>query len=186
MPVTIVLAVPRTTSAAALRLRPWRSQDLLSLLAAHRDPSLRQWLTTPLVEDADARDWLDAQAAGWAAGTRFSFAIVADDGAGVLLGHVMVRILDAGVGTVGYWTAAHARGRGVAARALATLSWWALEDQDMTDLTRLDLVHAEDNHASCRVAEKCGFALRELLPAAPPAHPGAAHRHIRTGAEEYR
>jgi hypothetical protein len=63
--VTIILSVPQTESAAALRLRPWRSDDLPSLVAAHRDPVLRRWLVTSLVNEADARRWLDAQAAGW-------------------------------------------------------------------------------------------------------------------------
>jgi hypothetical protein len=47
-------------------------------------------------------------------------------------------------------------------------------------LTRLDLLHAENNPAFCRVARKCGYVLRELLPPAPPAFPARGHRHVRT------
>lgn len=50
---TVVLPVPETESAVALRLRPWRATDLPALLAAHRDPALRRWLATSL----DPRPW---------------------------------------------------------------------------------------------------------------------------------
>jgi len=177
---TIVLSVPPTESAVALRLRPWRFDDLPALIAAHRDPELRRRLFTTLTDEADARRWLDAQAAGWAAATRFSFAVVAGGEDGSPLGHAVVTPGTAGVAEVGYWTAAPARGRGVAARALETLSRWALETQDLVPLTRLELLHASGNAASCRVAVKCGYALHDVLPAAPPTYPTSGHRHIRT------
>jgi RimJ/RimL family protein N-acetyltransferase len=174
---TITLSVPGTESAAALTLRPWRSDDLPALLAAHRDPALRRWLATSLVTETDAQRWLDAQAVGWATTTRFSFAVVADDDTPPI-GHAVVKVGTAGVAEVGYWTAAAVRGQGIAARALDTLSWWAL-GQDLVRLTRLDLLHAKDNRASCRVAEKCGYLLHDELPAAPPAFPHIGHRHVR-------
>jgi RimJ/RimL family protein N-acetyltransferase len=175
--VTISLSVPRAGSAAALRLRPWRPDDLPALVAAHRDPELRRRLLTSLADEADARRWLDAQAAGWDSATRFSFAVVAEDDAP--FGHIGVKVGTAGVAEVGYWTAARFRGRGIAARALETASRWALRTH-LVRLTRLDLLHAEDNVASCRVAEKCGYVLHDLLPAAPPAFPARGHRHVRT------
>lgn len=174
---TIILPVPPTGAAPALRLRPWQLDDLPALLAAHRDPLLRRWLATSLTDAAEARQWLDAQAAGWATATRFSFAVVAD--ADAPLGHVVVKVGSAGAAEVGYWTAAHARGLGIAARATDTVSHWALDTQDEVALTRLELVHAAGNHSSCRVAVKCGYALRDLLPAAPPAFPADGHRHVR-------
>ncbi|WP_378730671.1 GNAT family N-acetyltransferase [Nocardia brasiliensis] len=73
MSVTITLSVPQRDSAAAIRLRPWRLDDLPSLVAAHRDPELHRWLTTSLVDEANARDWLAVQAVGWADATRFSY-----------------------------------------------------------------------------------------------------------------
>ncbi|SFR25398.1 Protein N-acetyltransferase, RimJ/RimL family [Lentzea waywayandensis] len=170
---TIALPVPAT----ALLLRPWQSDDLPALLAAHRDPVLRRRLAAPLTGDAEARRWLDAQATGWARATRFSFAVVADDRSP--LGHVVVKVGSGGTAEVGYWTAAHARGRGIASRAVDTLSQWALDVQDMVALTRLDLIHAVDNHPSCRVAVRCGYVLHELLPASPPAFPTEGHRHVR-------
>lgn len=178
--VTITLSVPKTESAVALRLRPWRLDDLRALLTAHRDPVLRRRLVTWLADEADARQWLDAQASGWASATRFSFAVVADEDDNPPIGHVVVKVGTACVAEVGYWTAAEVRGQGIAARALDTASRWALGTQDLVRLTRLDLLHAKDNRASCRVAEKCGYLLHDLLPAAPPAFPDSGHRHVRT------
>ncbi|MGW4396842.1 GNAT family N-acetyltransferase [Amycolatopsis nivea] len=172
---TVLLPIPRT----ALRLRPWRPRDRQALVDAHRDPLLRRRLTTCLANDAEARRWLDAQAYGWDSATQFSFAVVADDD--MPIGHVVVKVRDAGTAEVGYWTAAQARGRGIAAQALETTSRWALDTQQFVRLSRLDLLHAEDNAASCRVAEKCGYGLAELLPPAPPDFPVSGHRHVRTG-----
>ncbi|MEV6239164.1 GNAT family N-acetyltransferase [Lentzea sp. NPDC051838] len=164
----VVLSVPESP----LRLRPWGLDDLPALVEAHRDPQLRRWLATSLAGEAEARQWLDVQEAGWADATRFSFAVVEADLPP--LGHVVVK---AGSAEVGYWTAAHARGRGIAAQAVETVSTWALETQK---LAQLSLLHAVGNEASCRVAEKCGFVLHELVPASPPAFPNDAHRHVRT------
>jgi RimJ/RimL family protein N-acetyltransferase len=177
---TITLSVPRTESAVALRLRPWRLDDMSALLTAHRDPAMRRWLTTSLADEADVRQWLEAQDAGWASSTRFSFAVVAEDDDTPPVGHVVVKVGTAGVAEVGYWTTAAVRGQGIAARALDTVSRWALGTRNPVRLTRLDLLHVQDNRASCRVAEKCGFLLHDLRPAAPPAFPNSGHRHVRT------
>jgi RimJ/RimL family protein N-acetyltransferase len=177
--VTTVLSVPQTESAPALRLRPWRAADAPALVTAHRDAELRRRLATSLAGEADARQWLAAQAAGWRSATRLSFAVVAEDDDQAPFGHVVVKVVGAGVAEVGYWTAAHVRGQGIAARALEATSRWALRTQRLVRLTRLDLLHAEDNRASCRVAEKCGYLLHGLLPPAPPAFPASGHRHVR-------
>ncbi|MFC5833883.1 GNAT family N-acetyltransferase [Nonomuraea insulae] len=89
---TVVLSVEPAASAPALRLRPWRGEDAAALVAAHRDPLLRRWLTTSLVSEADARRWIDDQDEGWAAGVRFSFAILERGGdVGGPVGHIAVK-----------------------------------------------------------------------------------------------
>jgi RimJ/RimL family protein N-acetyltransferase len=80
---------------------------------------------------------------------------------------------------VGYWTAGHARGRGVAPRALQAVTDWAFAGFGDDGLTRLELLHQVDNLASCRVAEKTGYAFSTLLPASPPAFPLDGHLHVR-------
>ncbi|MBU2666311.1 GNAT family N-acetyltransferase [Actinoplanes bogorensis] len=171
---TIIL--PAAGSGTGLLLRPWRPADMPALVVAHQDPALGRHLRTSLADEGEARQWLDVQDAGWAAATRFSFAVVADVDDHSPLAHVAVTVGDAGTAEVGYWTAAHARGQGVAARALETVSRWALATQE---IMRLDLFHSVDNPASCRVALKSGYPLRDLLPAAPPDYPRSGHRHVR-------
>lgn len=80
---------------------------------------------------------------------------------------------------VGYWTAAHARGRGVAPRTLEVLTSWAFDTFGADGLERLELLHQEDNLASCRVAQKRGYELDRVLPAAPPSFPLDGHLPIR-------
>ena len=184
---TVILTVKSTASAPALRLRPWRAEDAVTLVTAHRDPLLRRWLTTPLINEADARRWIDDQNEGWATGTRLSFAVLEGDSDNSdisrPIGHIVVK-----EGTdptnasaeVGYWTSAQVRGRGIAPRALEAVSRWALGPQRVMPLARLDLLHAADNHASCRVAEKCRYLLRSVLPAQLPAFPTEGHLHVRT------
>ncbi|MFD9895920.1 GNAT family N-acetyltransferase [Amycolatopsis sp. NPDC059027] len=111
---TIVLSVPNSESAAVLRLRPWRLDDLPALVAAHRDPALRRWLANSLADEAEARQWLAVQAAGWDSATRFSFAVVAEENDYAPVGHVVVKVGTAGVAEVGYWTTAQVRGPGSA------------------------------------------------------------------------
>ncbi|MBB5934924.1 RimJ/RimL family protein N-acetyltransferase [Streptomyces zagrosensis] len=83
---------------------------------------------------------------------------------------------------VGYWTAAQARGRGVAPRALHTLTAWSFDAFQATGLERLELLHRMDNLASCRVAEKNGYQFDKILPSAPPSYPLDGHLPIRRAA----
>ncbi len=80
---------------------------------------------------------------------------------------------------VGYWTAAHARGRGVAPRALEVLTAWAFDTFGTGGLNHLELLHQVDNLASCRVAQKSRYGFDSVLPAAPPSFPREGHRHTR-------
>ncbi|MFF7266579.1 GNAT family N-acetyltransferase [Streptomyces sp. NPDC008159] len=68
-------------------------------------------------------------------------------------------------------TAAHARGRGVAPRAPEALTSCACDTFGADGLERLELLHQEDNLASCRVAQKIGHEFDRVLPAAPPSFP---------------
>lgn len=177
----IVLRAAATTAAPALTLRPWRDDDAEALLAAYRDPVLRAWTQYPVSNAADARAFLRRARQGWAAGRRFSFAVLEPGPQGErLVANVVLKEVSPGRphAEVGYWTAAPARGRGVAPRAVAAVTEWAFARFAAGGLTRLELLHQVDNPASCRVAEKSGYVFQDVLPARPP-FPRDGHRHVR-------
>ncbi|MFG3229506.1 GNAT family N-acetyltransferase [Kitasatospora sp. NPDC048194] len=173
---TAPLTAPPPT-ADGLLLRPFEDADAPALLEAYRDETLRRFTHTSLSGPEQAARWLGRQYEGRAAGTRYAFAVL-DDGA--LVGNVVLKRGTPGGETaeVGYWTVARARGRGVAPRAVQALTAWAFEVFAEDGLLRIDLLHAGDNDASCRVAEKSGYAFTEIVPAFPP-YPLDGHRHTR-------
>ncbi|MFE2972747.1 GNAT family N-acetyltransferase [Streptomyces sp. NPDC059340] len=173
-----------TPASPALVLRPWCMEDVAALVEACRDPGLRRWTSHVVDSDADGARWVRAQQRSWTAEDRFSFAVLeAQSGPvrGQLLGNVVLKEVASGkpAAEVGYWTAAHARGRGVAPRALDALTSWAFGTFAADGLKRLELLHQEDNLASCRVAQKSRYAFDSVLPAAPPSFPRDGHLHIR-------
>ncbi|GGT20830.1 acetyltransferase [Streptomyces tanashiensis] len=184
MNASVTLHAAATPTAPALTLRPWCAQDVAALVDVYRDPDLRRWASAPIESADDGLQWVRAQERGWATGARFGFAVVEeplDAAPPRLVGNVVLK--GAGTGKpsaeVGYWTAAQARGRGVAPRALGALTDWAFDAFQADGLEGLELLHQVDNLASCRVAEKSGFAWDRILPSAPPAYPLDGHLHIR-------
>ncbi|MGW9494644.1 GNAT family N-acetyltransferase [Streptomyces prasinus] len=183
---------PTHLVAGSLTLRPWSPEDSAELARLYRDEALRRWTSEAVHDEAGAARWVAAQRRGREAGDRFAFAVEEAPegvpgerrapGAGArLVGNVVLKYAARGSGSaeVGYWTAAHARGRGVAPRALGALADWAFTAFAHEGLTRLELLHQVDNTASCRVAEKAGFTPAGILPAAPPAFPLEGHAHVR-------
>ncbi|MFF8191124.1 GNAT family N-acetyltransferase [Streptomyces bobili] len=169
-----------TASAPALLLRPWRPEDAPAVAEAYRDPVLRRWAAVTVRDEAEALAWVRVQNDGWETGERLAFAVLEtqpDGGEGRLAGHVVLKAPHEEQPEVGYWTAAHARGRGVAPRALNTLTDWAFTA--FPGATRLRLLHQADNSASCRVAAKTGYGFDAVLPAAPPEFPHDGHLHVR-------
>jgi RimJ/RimL family protein N-acetyltransferase len=153
--------------------------DLSALVAAHADPVMRQFLAVTVQDAAAAGSWLDAQDRGWTEGTRHSFAVLEVDEQVELVGMVVVKRAAPGDASaeVGYWTCSQARGRGIAPRSLKAVARWVFDTSD--SIQRLDLFHAVDNEASCRVALKAGFGLQEIVPPRPPVFPQTGHLHVR-------
>ncbi|MFI1676642.1 GNAT family N-acetyltransferase [Streptomyces sp. NPDC020607] len=185
------ITVEPADGAAGLSLRPWTTRDVPALLAAHRDPALRRWLTTRLESEVDAYRWVEQQHEAWSAGTFFSFAVTETgaDATSALepdhpIGSVVLKIAPdssrpGAASEVGYWTAPEARGKGVAPRALDAVTRWAFGSQTLTVPGRLELLHAAANDGSCRVAQKSGYTFHSTLPPFPPDYPGEGHLHVR-------
>jgi RimJ/RimL family protein N-acetyltransferase len=162
------------------------------MVEAHRDPLMRRWLRHPITSAEQARTVIEARQVAAQAQKSFSFAILemTPDGiVGRLAGSVGIRRRGTGTSEagrsltdtaeVGYWVAAPSRGRGVAPRALDVVCRWAFDEIQNPPLARLELIHSVGNHASCRVAQKTGFALSAVLPPLPPEFPADGHLHVR-------
>ncbi len=147
---------PVELAAGGYRLRPWSEADAAAVLAVADDPEIGRWNPfQPAADDlAGARDWCAARG-DWD-GSHASWAVC--DDRGTLLGSVSLHQLDShnAGGEVGYWVAPPARGRGVATAAVRAAARYAF---DGLRLERVELFHAVENPASCRVAERAGFAL---------------------------
>ncbi|GAA3959731.1 acetyltransferase [Amorphoplanes auranticolor] len=161
---------------AGLVLRPWRDDDAAALITAVGDPLLHRWTRVRAADAAEAQQWLGVQHAGRRTGSRYSFAVL--DDAGKLVGNVALKRPDPAAedAEVGYWTAAYARGRGIAPQALGSLTRWAFGT--FPGLLRLQLLHQVDNTASCRVAVKSGYPYERTLAACDP-YPLEGHVHVR-------
>jgi RimJ/RimL family protein N-acetyltransferase len=146
-------AAQPTLPAGDLLLRPWVPADAAALVAAFADPAIQQWHARTVESPAEAEALIARYNQAWRAESDAHWAIAGPD----VLGRVSLRAidLDEGCAAIAYWVTPAARGRSTAARAASALSAWALGD---LGLHRLHLEHAVANTASCRVAQKAGFA----------------------------
>jgi RimJ/RimL family protein N-acetyltransferase len=144
-----------TAGGGALLLRPWEPADAPAVLDAYRDEAIQRWHVQRADSLAEARQWTEAWRSAWAAEAGAHWA-VADAQTGAVLGRAGLKNLDFFDGTadVAYWTLPAARGKGTAPRAVNAMAAWAFG----AGFCRLALAHAAANAASCRVAEKAGFA----------------------------
>lgn len=160
--------------AGAWQLRPPSTAEAEDALAMLLDPDTARWNPAPRVVDlATARDWC-ARGADWADGSHATFSVL-DATTGRLAGNVSlwrVDLADQRTAAVGYRTAPWARGRGVASSALGAVSRWAF---GAIGIERIELPHAVENPASCRVADKVGYALEGLLRKSFRAEDGSRH-----------
>lgn len=134
-----------------LELRPWTLDDVPALVHACNDDEIRRWLPTipdPYTE-ADARAYVEGKTPHV---DRHQLAITEDARVVGAIGMDVVKSI--GQGTIGYWCAREARGRGVTTRALRLLSRHAFDE---LKLERLQLFTDPENFASQRVAEKVGY-----------------------------
>jgi RimJ/RimL family protein N-acetyltransferase len=126
------------------------------------DPEIVRWLNIGLpYTTGDAERFIAGATGAWLERRGAHFAVVeAPDGP--LLGYLGVLAAEAGMQAVEivYWVAAFARGRGAAKAALRLALDWIPAG---IGSPRVELGMVDGNEASARVAEACGFVVREVI-----------------------
>lgn len=126
-------------------------------------PELNPWMSwaTERYTKNVARDFIAITRAEWSRGTLYSFAITHTEtgkflgGCGLSHFHPVYKFCN-----LGYWVRTSQRGHGYAGRAAKLAAKFAFEK---ADAIRAEIVIAEGNHASRRVAEKIGAHYEGIL-----------------------
>lgn len=135
----------------ALRLRT--EQDFDAITAGQQDPSILRWLSdAPMPEDSPKLS-VGRTLHQWSSGTSAPF-VIGDFESSVPLGLINLRFASDTEALVAYSVFPHARGRGVAPRAVALITSWAFSTLGLAWVT---LEADRANSASIRVAEKSDF-----------------------------
>jgi len=155
------LSQPRLDLGGELLARPWLAADAPFLRQTFQDLDMQQWHVRRIDSEGEAREWVAQWPQRWEQETDASWAIVRAD-TDTAVGQIGFRAIrfDEARAQISYWVAAHARGRGVATRAAAAVTEWGMT---VVGLQRVGLAHAVSNIASCRVAERAGFAYEGTL-----------------------
>lgn len=147
-----------TLAADGLELRPWAAGDVDAVVRAYSDPAIQRWHVQRKTPD-EARHWIDDWPRRFAAGTGADWATTEN---GAVVGRIGLRSVDLfeGEAEIAYWVLPEARGRQVAPRALVALTAWLF---DATGVHRVAVRHSTRNEASCRVAERAGYAFEGTM-----------------------
>jgi RimJ/RimL family protein N-acetyltransferase len=137
-------------------LRPLAEGDVADVVEGCRDPLVQRFTRVPMAyTEDDARAFIGGAPDRRRHGVSLELAIA--DATGERLEGVIGLVRDrwdVERAEVGYWVTPRARGAGVASRALALLSRWALDE---VGFARIDLQASVANPGSLRVAERCGY-----------------------------
>jgi [ribosomal protein S5]-alanine N-acetyltransferase len=143
-----------------LVLRAWRLDDVPRVTEICGDPEISCWTRVPFpYTEEHARIWIEQTIRDWDDRRHAAFAVT--DG-GEVVGAIGLRFHEdyALQGSIGYWVAKAARGRGIATGALRLVARWALRE---LGLPRVQLVTDPENVPSQLVAERAGFRREGLL-----------------------
>jgi RimJ/RimL family protein N-acetyltransferase len=150
-------------SDGVITIGPWCHEDAAWIQETCRDPEIVRWSMVPGAEELDdAQRYVDEIVPEFfASGLGVQLAI-GEASSGERLGAVGLLISDPenGVGEIGCYLSAPARGAGAATRAIGLLGTWAL---DVVRLERLELHILVGNEPSLRLAERCGYQLEGIL-----------------------
>ena len=145
-------------------IRPYARDDadaLYQQVCASR-AVLSRWLPWchAAYSQADAQAWIAHCMDSWERRSEFPFGIFAADG-GTLLGGVGLSEISRAhnMANIGYWVGTAQQGRGIATRAAARVAYFGFDE---ARFSRLEIVVAEENRASRRVAEKLGAHLEAV------------------------
>lgn len=145
-----------------MSLREWRRDDMPAMIAMLGDDSIVRWTRVPHpYTERDALDYLARGDAERERGEGINLAILDATGA-ELLGSMTIRIASWADlrGQLGYLVGAHARGRGVAPRAIRLIAAWGFQK---LGLERIEILVHPANEPSQRAAEKAGFKREGVL-----------------------
>ena len=162
---------PVEIAAGWLQLTPWTGDLAPEIVELISDQEFRRWYVHPPELGADAAErFIRSRAERWRSGDLLSLA-VRDATTGGLVRDVQLSDLSPWDGSawIGYSTAPAARGRGVAPHAVGVLTRWGFE---ALGLHRIQLGHAVENPASCRVAIKAGYPAEGILRSSLPRSTG--------------
>lgn len=145
------------------RLRPFEATDRESVVRHLDDRGMWRNLTDRIanpytLEHADA--FIGMQVEQQSAGQHHNFAIEIDGEACGSIGIQPLDDLHRRSAEIGYWLGRAHWGNGIATRALQLMTGRVFA---ATDLVRLQATILDWNPASCRVAEKCGYAREATL-----------------------
>jgi ribosomal-protein-alanine N-acetyltransferase len=145
------------------KVRPLNSTDIESLLKFEVEN--REWFESHIDPRAPSfyslqgvREHIESYLDGFAAGNWQPFVI--EDGNGQIVGRANLKDINLPLGSaeVGYRIARHACGQGLATLALRHL---VLEARTRWQLTQLVAEVYEQNSASRKVLERCGFSIED-------------------------
>lgn len=110
---------------------------------------------------ADAQRWVECAVSGWEQGSEYNF-VITDIKNGEIIGGCGLNQINSlfRFANLGYWVRSDRTGEGIAVRSVHLLSRFGFED---LGFWRVEIVVAEGNRRSIRVAEKSGATREGLL-----------------------
>jgi RimJ/RimL family protein N-acetyltransferase len=161
----VVTIMPPTEPVAldGFVLRLPAEDDVDALVRFGDDPDTAETLWVPIPSPcsrAEAKERLHEFIDSWSGRSTFGpTLVVADAASDEFVGIVFLRPREDMTIEIAYGTAPRHRCRGIATRALRRVCQWCFDEPSVA---RVELLIAQGNDASCRVAEKAGFEFRGL------------------------